>query len=280
MKAKIWFPLRQSDGQRKKTKRLHTNEVWNVVLKAQEQNVSMYKVAMLSAEGHSAGSSHYWQQKLNAMYYRRSKLSFTTDGPVRISACTDASVHSCRDTLLTIFFDFQSNTACYGVSQHLWPGKHVSAGDDIAVEMEELERILARREQSRLATYKLAQALSRQLQLQTDRTLADFAVPEKLLPLLRPGNARCRVVTHDHKLQIDGKEEIDILQEILSIPVVALLVDQASTDMSLASFLRDSFFLVDMDYDPFHRLARDQKLASDHCGLAQAQLASQYPVFN
>ena len=276
MQAAKRFPLRQSDGQTKKAKRLHINEVWNVVLEAQEKNVSMYKVAMLSTDGHSAGSSHYWQQKLNAMYFKRSKMSFRTEGPVRISACTDASVHSCRDTLLTIFYDFQSNTACYGVSQHLWPGKHVQAGDDIAVETEELEKILAKREQSRLATYKLAQALSRQLQLQTGRTLADFAVPEKLLPLITPGNPRYRTVTHDCKLQVDRHEEIDILQEILGLPVVALLVDQASTDMSLASFLSDAFFLVDMDYDPFHRLARDQRLASDHCGLAQAQLASQY----
>lgn len=30
-----------------------------------------------------------------------------------------------------------------------------------------------------------------------------------------------------------------------------------------------------MDYDVFHRLARDQKLASEHCGLGQSQMASQ-----
>ena len=56
---------------------------------------------------------------------------------------------------------------------------------------------------------------------------------------------------------------------------LCLLVDQASTDMALASFLNDSFFFIHMDYDVFIRLARDQKLASEHCGLAQAQLASQ-----
>ena len=135
---------------------MHLDEVWQVVEKSQAQNVSMYKVAMLSADGASAGSCLYWQQKLNAMYYKRSRMSLLSLEPVRISVCTDASVHSCRDTLISIFYSCQNDISCYGISQHLWPGKIVSAGDEVAVETEEMERLLARREQSRLATYKLA----------------------------------------------------------------------------------------------------------------------------
>lgn len=172
---------------------MHLDEVWQVVEKSQAQNVSMYKVAMLSADGASAGSCLYWQQKLNAMYYKRSRMSLLSLEPVRISVCTDASVHSCRDTLISIFYSCQNDISCYGISQHLWPGKIVSAGDEVAVETEEMERLLARREQSRLATYKLAQALSQQLQLQVGLVLNDFAVPEKKLPLMTPGNAQARL---------------------------------------------------------------------------------------
>jgi hypothetical protein len=254
---------------------MHLDEVWQVVEKSQAQNVSMYKVAMLSADGASAGSCLYWQQKLNAMYYKRSRMSLLSLEPVRISVCTDASVHSCRDTLISIFYSCQNDISCYGISQHLWPGKIVSAGDEVAVETEEMERLLARREQSRLATYKLAQALSQQLQLQVGLVLNDFAVPEKILPLMTPGNAQDRQITVDGNLTINGSDEIDVIQATYDVPVLCLLVDQASTDMALASFLNDSFFFIHMDFDVFHRLARDQKLASEHCGLAQAQLASQ-----
>lgn len=79
-------------------------------------------------------------------------------------------------------------------------------------------------------------------------------------------------------VQIFGGEGIDVLKAVHEVPLLTLLVDQASTDMSLASFLQDSFFFTFMDFDVFHRLSRDQKLASEHCGLATAQLASQrYP---
>ena len=144
---------------------------------------------MLKAGGASAGSSHYWQQKLNAMYFRRAKMLFDmSDGPPRLSICTDSSVHGCRDTMLSIFFDHKHSAACYGVSQQLWPGKSVAANDDLAIETEELERVLARREQSRLSTYKLAQGLSHQLLLQTDFPLSHFQLPEHIRPLLKPGN--------------------------------------------------------------------------------------------
>ena len=197
------------------------------------------------------------------------------EGPPRFSICTDSSVHSCNDTLLSIFFDFRNNTACYGVSQQMWPGKFIAANDDVAVETEELEQVLARREHSRLGTYKLAQALSHQLFLQSGKKLEDFLVPQELKPLLKPGNAKDRVVTHDKRVKIDGDDEIDVLKAANDAPLVTFLVDQASTDMSLASFLQDVMFFTYVDYDPFHRLARDQKLASDHVGLSEGQLASQ-----
>ena len=256
------------------------DEVWKVLEKAREQNASMYTAASLINDGASAGSSLYWQQKLNAMYFRRSRMSlqqYSSSTPTRISVCTDASVHGCRDTLLSIFYSYQTDTACYGVSQHLWPGKIVTAGDDLAVETEHLERILARREQARLGTYKLAQALSNQLQLQVDKTLSDFLVPKDLLPLLEPGNEQDRAVTAGNKISIFGGDDIDVLQATCDVPLLTLLVDQASTDMTLASFLQEMSSFVFMDYDVFHRLARDQKLASEHCGLGQAQLASQCP---
>ena len=212
------------------------DEVWNVLEKAREQNVSMYTAASLTNDGASAGSSLYWQQKLNAMYFRRSRMSlqqYSSSTPTRISVCTDAS-------LLSIFYSYQTDTACYGVSQHPWPGKIVTAGDDLAVETEHLERILARREQARLGTYKLAQALSNQLQLQVDKTLADFLVPKELLPLLEPGNERDRVVTADSKISIFEECDIDVLQTTCDVPLLTLLVDQASTDLTLASFLQET----------------------------------------
>lgn len=222
---------------------------------------------MLKAGGASAGSSHYWQQKLNTMYFRRAKMLFDmSDGPPRLSICTDSSVHGCRDTMLSIFFDHKHSTACYGVSQQLWPGKSVAANDDLAIETEELERVLARREQSRLSTYKLAQGLSHQLLLQTDFPLSHFQLPEHIRPLLKPGNGSDRVVTENRCVKIAAGEEVDVIQAS----------KDASTDMSLASFLHETMFMVHMDYDVFHRLARDQKLASEHCGLGQSQMASQY----
>ena len=231
---------------------------------------------MLKVGGASAGSAHYWQQKLNAMYFRRAKMLFDSpEGPPRLSICTDSSVHSCRDTMLSIFFDYKHNAACYGVSQQLWPGKSVAANDDLAVETEELERVLARREQSRLSTYKLTQGLSHQLLLHTDFPLSHFHLPEYIRPLLKPGTGSDRVVTENKCVKIAGGEEVDVIQASKDLPLVTLLVDQASTDMSLASFLQETMFMVYMDYDVFHRVARDQKLASEHCNLAQSQLASQ-----
>ena len=266
----------EDDHQGQTSKRLHLDELWDLLGSAQEQNVSLYKAANLKAGGASAGSCYYWQHKLNAMYFRRAKMTLCgTEGPTRLSITTDSSAHSCSDTLLSIFFDFRNNTACYAVSPQMWPGKIIAANDDVAVETEEIERILARREQSRFGTYKLAQALSHQLELQCGKELAAFLVPEDLRPLLKPGNAQDRVVTERQCVKINGGDEIDVLKATREVPLVTFLVDQASTDMSLASFLQEVGFFACMDYDPFHRVARDQKLASGHNDLSEAQLASQ-----
>lgn len=198
---------------------MHLDEVWQVVEKSQAQNASIHKVAMLSADGASAGSCLYWQQKLNAMYYKGSRMSLLFLEPVRISVCTDASVHSCRDTLISIFYSCQNDVSCYGISQHLWPGKIVSAGNEVAVETEEMERVLARREQSRLATYKLAQALSQQLQLQVGLVLNDFAFLKKIT-LGDSGQCARSPDTVDGNLTINGSAEIDVIQATYDVPVL------------------------------------------------------------
>ena len=79
----------------------------------------------------------------------------------------------------------------------IYPPTVVAANEDIDVSLD-IERILARREQERLSSYKLLQALSHQTHLLSDGRLCldSFRSPDDLtLPL-------CRLKSGGHRMSI------------------------------------------------------------------------------
>lgn len=229
--------------------------------------------------GNSSGSVHFWQRKLLNLYDSRAVLGFVQCN--HWAAVTDGSVHSCKDTLLTALYNSQDNIACWATCQHIWPSKLVQPGEhDLA---EEVERELARREGERISSYKVLQALSKQLWLISRKQLSlhDFKLPaemETAVQPLCPGDQRR--LGNDGVLHVVRKSgetcEVDLLGALQAARTLTVISDQGPVMLSAMSFIQNKLFLIHTSYDKYHRLIRDCKLAAEHSGVLQATLAAQH----
>ena len=257
-------------------------EVWDLVCQAQEESLSLHRLAKIRRAG-STGSAAFWQRKLLQLYHERSGLAFKFCKHINLT--TDGSTHSCRNTCATVFYSHELDQSAFGTCQTIWPSKVVGP-EDYDVE-KEVEKILARRECERLSAYKLLQAISKQIYLITSGNfdLDSFQVPEDLsiaISRMKP-NMNRSVVNGCLKIESDvGRSDIvDVLDYARNLPLLSVMMDQGSVGCSAFAFLRElgCGYLVNIDFDKYHRLANDmkqsQKKSVEGC-LLQSQLASQF----
>ena len=205
-----------------------------------------------------------------------------------LSIVTDGSCHSCKDMLISIVYSHRINCFAHMTGQVIYPSKIVTVADEFQVDPD-LERVLARREQDRLSSYKLMQGLSHQISLITNgqKSLDSFRVPDSLhhpLKRLKPGGWReVRGSTVSVCLSAGEDPHVSDLSSYNDLPVLTLLQDQGPVGTAMASFLKwddRQVLMMHCHWDKFHRLINDMKLAADHAvsngKLLQTQLATGY----
>ena len=251
------------------------SEVWRLIHQSRTSGVSFEKIAELRKDdphgGIKAGSVRHWQKKLLSMYRNLSKLSFV--GASRISVVTDASTHSCRDYLVTCFFETRLGMGAYGTSQHIRTSKMLFPGEQNVTE--EAERLAARREIDRLSALKFLQALSAQLQKLTGLSIQTFQMPQDVRVLLQPmtpGDTRTIDVASRRFLVNDVEVGWD---QLLNLPVMHVLMDQSKIGCAAAAWVAsESCVLAHWTFDKVHRLLRDLKGPLSVCGLHQSVMSS------
>ena len=212
-----------------------------------------------------------WQRKLQAMYFNLSKKSFEDASHVTI--ITDASTHGTKNLQVTIAYSTKKDLAAFCTSQVLSVGKRV-VPNEFDLERE-IERMVAREESKRLKSYKYMQALSHQLELLTDRTLSSYVPGEEWVSLVKPLQFLCPRMASCDFIDI-GNERLNALEIAATQPVLGLLMDQGSDGMAACSFMKANHMMVTCDWDYYHRLANDLKLAGEKNHMIQSQLACQY----
>ena len=225
------------------------SEVWRLIHQSRTSGVSFEKIAELRKDdphgGIKAGSVWHWQKKLLSMYRNLSKLS--SIGASRISVVTDASTHSCRDYLVTCFFETRLGMGAYGTSQYIRTSKMLFPGEQNLTE--EAERLAARREIDRLSALKLLQALSAQLQKLTGLSIETFQMAQDVRVLLQPmtpGDTR----TIDLASRRFLVNDVEVGWDQLNLPVMHVLMDQSKIGCAapcdfIMFCLISSAFLID-----------------------------------
>ena len=266
-------PTRNSRGSEdqpaRSQRKIHVAQIWQFYCDAWNLNMSMTRLAKVRATeehgGNTPGSAGSWQRKLLQMYDTRTELCFI--GAQHLTLITDGSTHGCRDTLVTCVFDPMEQVAGWATCMAIWPSKFVSPGDyDLEIEV---ERLLARREGERLSSYKLIQALSKQLWLVTRKQLSvtDLKVPADQLPTferLEPGDFRTVENGWLHVTKEDGRTlDVDLRGLVQQAPTLGIIGDQGPNMQASMSFLWSadaagmldatcaSRFLWGINYGPF-----------------------------
>ena len=122
-------------------------------------------------------------QECMTMYLDRAKHGFK--GVKDVNVVCDASRHSVYDCLVSVFYTRQNDIAAYPPTQSLRSTKFVRPGE-IACDSQ-VEKLLAEGSRTRLAGYRLLQAISHQLTLICDGLdLTSFMVPEAMAAVLKP----------------------------------------------------------------------------------------------
>ena len=194
-----------------------------------------------------------------------------------IMVTTDGSTHGTKDLQVSVAFDSINDIAVPMTCQSLSVSKRVAPMEfDIHVD---IERILARNEGERIKSYKLMQALSHQLSLLTSgkMNLETFLPLDCWAGLVTPLRPFCnRLVANDSEsISIDG-ELFFPLHIAADVPLLTLLQDQGTINMAACSYMKSLQMMVHSDWDYYHRLSNDLKLAAEKCQMLQSQLAMQY----
>ena len=217
-----------------------------------------------------------WIRKIHMMYTYRSCLSFKTAKSINIIA--DASRFHGRETLISVAYNAEDDVAVYLPNQLLHGGQQ-RAPDELLLESN-LEAMVAQRKIERHAAYSQLEAINNQLKHVSQGNLTtrsfDFegtnigaAVkplgPNKLRIVTKDGNDRITGVHIRDKQTGESKPIVLNGSEIDDIHTLLLGLDQGTAGTALASFLTgtkvDSSHLVAFLWDPYHRCARDMKLA-------------------
>lgn len=250
-----------------------TLSVWQIYEKAQKLKVSLRATALHSDD--SGNSWWYWQRKILAMYLQQSRDSFCETRSLAI--VTDASTHGTQDLQVSIAYDAVSDAAVYCTNQVMSVSKKVAPGE-LNVD-DTIERILARQEAERIKSYRFLQALSHQVSVLTNgrMDLSSFEPSNEWASLVKPlvpGSFR-HASAETRSIDMSGHQMFP-LDAASNVHMLTLLMDQGSVGMAAGGFMMGSHMMVSCDWDIYHRLANDMKLAAEKCGLVQAQLACQY----
>ncbi len=260
------------------------NELWALIEDASDKNMSLRKLA--EHRKWKSRSFDHVLGKLLLMYEARALHVFSEENHLAI--VTDGSCHSCKDMLISIAYSHRTDSYAHMTGQVLFPSKVVTLADGFEVDPD-LERLLARREQERLSSYKLMQGLSHQISLISNKRLSldSFRVPDSLhhpLKRLKAGGWReIRGSTISVSLSAGEDAHTTDLMSYFNLPVLTLLQDQGPVGTAMASYLKwddRQVMMMHCHWDKFHRIINDMKLASEHASgngeLLQAQLASSY----
>ena len=275
----------EQDGQEPRSrKKLHVNQIWNF-LESKKPTMSLEALAdaRLSEKHGGATKStvaHWAKKKLN-LYFSRSVSMFENLSRVRV--VTDDSTHSTQETMVTVF-GTEAETACFATIQRIPSLKFVTPFEFDFLE-ESAERLCARREQVRLASYRFLTALDYQLDLVSSGSLSleKFRAPSEAgLDPLVPGDVRFQRVISD-KCWVQVKRHGDDVGKLVKLnydqelPIMVLLSDQGPVCTAASAFVKyDSYStLVHYQWDGIHRVVNDLK-NSMTSEMSQAVLKSRY----
>lgn len=157
--------------ERKPKVQVDLNALWELVSEARDVGLSLPTLALTKKKdkhgGFSESSVGYWLNKIHCMYQARSQLSFA--GVKFFNLVTDASTFSTRETGVSVMYSHERDLGYYLVSQTV-PGNLISPGE---LELHEsVERLVAIRTAERVASYRVLQALSREISLLTQHKLS------------------------------------------------------------------------------------------------------------
>lgn len=235
---------------------MSVHEIWEFFKRAQRAGISAVKLALVREDdaqgGVKAGSVPAWQRKLLSMYRDQSRLTFF--GVNRLAIASDASRHACRDFQVAVAYDPLTKAGCHFTAMYVPSAKIIFPGEfDMPME---IERLAARRETERLKTLRFMQALSAQLfslvKLKLENLIPDPALKALLLPASMDAESQS---------SIDSFEPFDFRSSdaTRSVPVVHIILDQASVGCASAAFLTTFPTLIHFSFDKIHRLHNDLK---------------------
>lgn len=268
-----------SSKRRKTRVQVDINSIWEMHEHANEIGISL-PAYLQTKERERHGGSHpqacqMWLRKIHNMYGSRSALTF---GDVQyLNIIADASRFSGRDTLISAAYNVESDSGAYLNNQFLRSGKIIGP-DDLMLEST-IEVLAAQRKVDRLAAYTLLAAISNQIKHLTQQriniTSFDYSNNTNLAKAVKPLTPnQLRIVNKDPdgaiagvfvqekasgemtKINLDGADQIKVL---------TIGLDQGTSGMAVASFLGgtncESAHMIHFTWDPYHRCARDMKLA-------------------
>ena len=233
----------------------------------------------------SLSRSELWTNKYIQGYMRRASLSMRI-GVNHFNIVTDASTHSCRDTLASVCYSWEQDVAVHMMAQSMPPGKDITQYDQGAMPGA-IALLCADRKLQRIAAWRQLQALSNQLNLLAGKILDDFQLPPDVfvqavapseVRVVRPGPPGGK----DEALILgsDGSSRRVLPPGLETIPLLVTQLDQGSIGSAgMAYAINELQCCMHAKFDKFHRIIRDIKLSISHCCSGVFQKAMLYSSY-
>ena len=264
---------------RKARVQVDLDTIWDMYEHSKKIHLSLPVYVMTQERGGHGGchaqTSQLWTRKIQSMYSSRAALGFR--GAKHINIISDASRFSGRDTLVSVAYNYESDSGVYLNNQYLKCGK-ILGPEDLLLEGN-IEVLAAKRKVQRLASYTVLQALSNQLKWLSKQTTTiasfDFASDEQVALAVKPLNPGVFRIVHqnpntgDIDIYIKDRTNSNVkkvnLDTTPNIRILTLGLDQGPTNLALASYCggtnAESAMMLHYVWDPYHRLNRDMKLS-------------------
>jgi hypothetical protein len=203
---------------------------------------------------------------------------------------TDASTHSCRDTLVSVCYSWEQDLAVHMTAQVMPPGKDLTHYDQGAMPSH-IALLCAERKLQRVAAWRQLQCLSNQLNLLVSKDLDDFQLPSNVfVQAVHVGSpdSDVRVVRRGPP---GGRDTALILgsngtvRQVLpagleTVPLLVTGLDQGSVGSAgMAYAINELGCCMHAKFDKFHRIIRDIKLSISHCCSGVFQKAMLYSSY-
>ena len=234
----------------------------------------------------SVNRTDHWSNKYIQMYMRRASLSMRI-GVSHFNIVTDASTHSCRDTLVSVCYSWEQDVAVHMTAQVLPPGKTITHYDQGAMPGA-IASLCAERKLQRIAAWRQLQSLSHQLTLIAGKSLDYFQLPPDVFVQAVGPHDGVRIVRRG---PLGGQDEALILgsngsvRQVLpaglkTIPLLVTGLDQGSIGSAgMAYAINELQCCMHAKFDKFHRIIRDIKLSISHCCSGVFQKAMLYSSY-